>query len=396
MSISSEVKNTLSRSSWIRKMFEEGNRLKEVHGPENVFDFTLGNPDLPPPRQFTEKLQALVKNPPADLHRYMPNAGWPQARRSIARSLQQRTGLPYRGEHLVMTVGAGGALNVVFKALLDPEDEVIILCPYFVEYLFYIANHRGKTVTVETHPDFSIDLEAVEKSITPRTRAILINSPNNPTGKVYGKEELEALAEVLTQGSTRHGHPIYLISDEPYRKILYDDVICPEIPPLYPNTILVTSHSKDLGLAGERIGYLAVTPGASDDSELIEAFTFCNRTLGFVNAPSLFQLAVAECQDVAVDITPYRERRDLLLHHLRGLGLEVETPRGAFYLFPRSPIPDEREFVRQLMQERVLVVPGRGFGRSGYFRLSYAVPSPIIERSLSAWERATARKRKVQ
>ncbi|MCI0651587.1 MAG: pyridoxal phosphate-dependent aminotransferase [Planctomycetes bacterium] len=388
MPISREVREALTRSSWIRRMFEEGTKLKKLHGEDQVFDFSLGNPDLPPPEFFTNRLREILERPPPGLHRYMPNAGWPEVRQKIAVQLERRCGLPYRGENIVMTVGAGGALNVCLKAILDPGDEVIVFAPYFVEYHFYIANHAGRVVAVETRGDFSIDAEALAKAITARTRAVIINSPNNPTGVVYRHEEIAAVAAALARASRTHGRPIYLISDEPYRKIVYPPHSCPEVAPLYEHTVLITSHSKDLGLAGERIGYLAISPRAADAADLFSACTFCNRTLGFVNAPSLFQWAVADCQEAAVDVGTYRERRDLLVAHLRELGFELAEPGGAFYLFPRSPVPDETEFVTRLLESRILVVPGRGFGRPGYFRVSFAVPTETIRRSLPAWEEA--------
>lgn len=387
MPISRSVRETLKQSSWIRRMFEEGNRLKAQHGEENVFDFSLGNPDLDPPEPFLARLRELTQGRPQGIHRYMPNPGWAGVRQKIAAHLEQRTGLPYHGENLLMTVGAGGALNVFLKAVLNPDDEVIVFAPYFVEYLFYIGNHGGRMVQVQTREDFSLSADALAEAITPRTRAVIINSPNNPTGVVYSRNDLESVATVLREQSEQHGTPIYLITDEPYRKIVYDGFDCPEIPPLYEHTILITSHSKDLGLAGERIGYLAVSPAAADAGDLVAACTFTNRTLGFVNAPSLFQLAVADCQDVTVDVATYAERRHLLLEHLRALGFDVVEPGGAFYLFPKSPIPDETEFIARLMEEKILAVPGRGFGREGYFRISFAVPTPVIERSLGAWKR---------
>lgn len=371
-------------------MFEEGNRLKEEFGADAVFDFTLGNPDLDPPEQLLARLRELTQQAPDGLHRYMQNAGWPHVRESVASHLERRTDLPFAGNHVVMTVGAGGALNTLLKAILNPGDEVIVLSPYFVEYQFYIDNHRGVMVQVPCDDTFAPDPVALRSAVTPRTRAVLINSPNNPSGRVYSHEELERTCTALSAAANEHGSPIYLITDEPYRKITYG-AECPEIPQYYKDTVVVTSSSKDLGLAGERIGYLAISPEAADADELAAACTFCNRTLGFVNAPSLFQLAVADCLDVSVDVDRYRTRRDLLHEHLVGLGFEIPAPEGAFYLFPKCPIDDDTKFVRELMEERVLVVPGSGFGTPGYFRVSYAVPSDVIERSLPAWSRVAAR-----
>lgn len=391
MPISDFVREALSRSSWIRKMFEEGNRLKSIHGADQVFDFSLGNPDLPPPAEFTARLREIVNGDSEGIHRYMPNAGWPEVRAKLAAHLAGRTQVPFEAKHVLMTVGAGGALNVCMRAILNPGDEVIALAPYFVEYGFYVANHQGKLVVAETDDSFGPDPAALDRVITERTRMVIINSPNNPTGRVYTQAELEAVGECLRAASARIGRPIYLVTDEPYRKIVFPGYECPEIPPIYDHTIVVTSHSKDLGLAGERIGICAISPRAADADDLIAACTFTNRTLGFVNAPSLFQLAVADCQDVQVDLETYRKRRDLIVPHLQHLGFEVREPGGAFYLFPRSPIEDETEFTRSLLDERILVVPGRGFGRAGFFRISFAVPTPMIERSLEAWTRIAER-----
>jgi len=386
MPISREIAEALERSSWIRRMFEEGARLRREHGSDAVFDFSLGNPILPPPEVVLDRMRRLVDRD--GVHRYMPNAGWPEVRAKIAAHLENRIGLPYRAEHLVMTVGAGGALNVFFRAILDPGDEVIVLSPYFVEYGFYVANARGVLVEVPTTEDFGPpSAERLLAAITPRTRAVVINFPNNPTGRVYSAEELGRLCEALREGSRQIGVPIALVTDEPYRKIIYDGFECPEVPPAYDYTVLITSHSKDLGLAGDRIGYLAISPKAPEAEAVAGACTFCNRTLGFVNAPSLMQLAVADCQDLPVDLTLYRENRQLLLDHLGELGFSISPPGGAFYLFPRSPIEDEVAFVQRLLQERILVVPGRGFGTPGYFRISYAVPRETVEGSLDAWTR---------
>lgn len=386
MPISRAVAEALERSSWIRRMFEEGARLRREHGEEAVCDFALGNPILPPPKPLLDRLRALVDA--EGVHRYMPNAGWPEVREKVAAHLERRTGLPYRLEHVVMTVGAGGALNVLFRAILDPGDEVILLAPYFVEYGFYIRNSGGVPVAVNTTEDFGPPAaEDLLAAVTPRTRAVVINFPNNPTGRIYTTEELRTFCAALGEASRRTGSPILLITDEPYRKIVYEGFECPEVPPHYPQTVLITSHSKDLGLAGDRIGYLAISPRVEEPERLAAACTFCNRTLGFVNAPSLFQLAVADCQDLPVDITLYRENRRILLEHLGELGFAVNAPGGAFYLFPRSPVPDEIEFVTRLVKERILVVPGRGFGTPGYFRISYAVPRAVVERSLPGWTR---------
>ncbi|MGE4613311.1 MAG: pyridoxal phosphate-dependent aminotransferase [Planctomycetota bacterium] len=391
MTISKGVLLSLTKSSWIRKMFEEGNRMKSIHGEDGVFDFTLGNPHLPPPPEFVDRLRELVNGSQEGIHRYMPNSGWPQVRDKIAVDLVKRTELPWTGSHIVMTVGAGGALNIILKTLLNPGDEVLVLSPYFVEYLFYIQNHGGVPVDCPTTEDFCPDPEELLSKVTSRTKAVIINSPNNPTGRVYSQSELEQFCDALRIASERIGHPIYLISDEPYRKITYDGLKCPEVAHCYDDSIIITSHSKDLGLAGDRIGYLAVHPAATNLPDLVAGCTFCNRTLGFVNAPSLFQLAIADCQHVTVDLSEYEQNRATLTKHLAQLGFRFVQPGGAFFLFPHSPEEDDVQFVEQAMEERILVVPGTGFGRAGHFRLSFAVPNEMVERSLSAWETLAAK-----
>ncbi len=395
MPISLSVADALERSSWIRRMFEEGARLRQEHGDKAVFDFSLGNPILPPPPEVIERLKEVVDLEGA--HRYMPNAGWPQVREKVAASLSRRTGLPYGIENILMTVGAGGALNVFLRATLNPGDEVMVISPYFVEYGFYVHHAGGKLVEVAGSADFGPPTaDQILEAVTPRTRAMIINFPNNPTGRIYTEDELREVSAALQEGSQRIGVPITLITDEPYRKIVYDGFDCPEVPPAYEHTALVTSHSKDLGLAGDRIGYLALSPQLANVEALFGACAFCNRTLGFVSAPSLFQLAVADFQDLPVDISLYRENREILLQHLNDLGFDVAPPGGAFYLFPKTPLENEIEFVHRLLEERILVVPGRGFGTPGHFRISYAVPTETIERSLPGWTRVALAYPKLQ
>ena len=385
--VAEALRNSMKNASWIRNMFEEGARLKAEHGEENVFDLSLGNPILEPPEAVLKALRELVNNPSPGSHRYIPNAGLPEVRQYIAESLKAETSLPYTAEHIIVTCGAGGAINVVFKALLNPGDEVVILCPYFVEFDFYAANHGGRLIRAETDEEFQIDLEALEAVITAKTRAVIVNSPNNPTGVVYPEESLRALGEVLRAASHKHGRPIVLISDEPYRNLVFDGLSVPWIPPLYEHTLLVTSHSKDLGLAGERIGYLAVSPHLADRALFCEAAVMANRILGFVNAPALFQRVLPMVAGAAVDVGYYQNLRDRLLKPLREMGYQVVTPQGAFYLFPKSPIPDDVAFVRAAQGERLLVVPGSGFGRPGHFRISFSVTPEVVERALPAFEK---------
>ncbi|SHJ84634.1 pyridoxal phosphate-dependent aminotransferase [Desulfofundulus thermosubterraneus] len=385
MAISKKIAGFLSQASWIRRMFEEGERLRALYGADKVYDFTLGNPDVEPPAAFKEELRKLAANPIPGMHRYMSNAGYEETRRAVAEVLAEETGLSFRTRHVVMTVGAGGGLNVVLKTLLDQGDEVIVLAPYFVEYRFYVDNHGGVIKEVPTGLDFQPDLAALEKAITSRTKAVIINSPNNPTGVIYEAGCLAELGKLLDKKGKELGTTIYLISDEPYAKIVYDGIEVPSVFQFTRNSIVVTSHSKDLALPGERIGYIAVHPEIDESDLLLEGLVFCNRTLGFVNAPALMQRLVAKLQREKVDIAAYQEKRDLLYNHLVSLGFEVVKPQGAFYLFPRSPLPDDLEFARLAQKHNILVVPGSGFGLAGYFRISYCISKQIILNSLPAW-----------
>jgi aspartate aminotransferase len=384
--VATQIQDFISRASWIRRMFEEGNEMKAKYGADNVHDFTLGNPVMEPPVQLVEKLREVAADPAAGQHRYMPNAGYPWVRDKVAEVLAEESGVAIGGGNVIMTVGAACAVNVTLKVILEPGDEVLVLSPYFVEYVFYADNHGGKVKLVETDDEFQPDLAAIEAAIGPKTRAIILNNPNNPTGAVYPRAVLEELAELLERAGERIGHPIYVISDEPYRKIAYDAEVVPSLS-VFRNAILCTSHSKDLALPGERIGYLAVHPEAEDAAELLGAMTFAIRTLGFVNAPALMQRVVADLQRVTVDLQQYRELRDLLYAGLVDAGYECVRPEGAFYMFPKSPLPDDVAFIRKLQEERILAVPGSGFGRPGYFRLSYCVDAELIVKALPGLRR---------
>ena len=388
MGISQKVASYLEKGSWIRKMFEEGARLKAKFGEENVYDFSLGNPPEEPPREFLERVRSLLDRP--GIHRYMPNAGFLEAREAVAQAVARDSGLPVEAGHVVMTVGAGGALNVALKALLDPGEQVIVIAPFFVEYRFYVDNHGGESVVVNSREDFSLDLEAISGAVNERTKAVLLNSPNNPTGVVYGQEEIQALGELLRERGRALGRDIYLLSDEPYRRLLYDGTVFPHVFQYVDNAIIATSHSKDLALAGERIGYLAASPRCADLDRLMAAMVFANRTLGFVNAPAMMQLAVASLQEVTIDVGSYQRRRDRLYQILTGLGFQTTKPQGAFYLFPRSPIANDVAFVQEAQRRRILVAPGTGFGWPGHFRIAYSVPMEMIERSVPAWEALAA------
>jgi aspartate aminotransferase len=385
MSIAVQIKEWMDRSSWIRKMFEEGSALQARYGAENVFDFTLGNPDLEPPELFSKVLKQQVDRHVAGKHGYMPNAGYLQTRKSVAEYLSKEHKVDITEDQVVMTCGAGGALNVVLKTLLNPGEEVIILVPYFVEYLFYVSNHGGSCSQVKTEEDFSLDLAAIEEAISSKTKAIIINSPNNPTGRVYDEASLKGLGELLERKSAEIGKVIYLISDEPYGKIIYDGITVPSVFSAYPNSILVTSYSKELSIPGERIGLIAVSSRAQQLGELVEGMIFCNRTLGFVNAPALMQRVVEHLQGVSVDVSAYQRRRDLLCCKLASFGYRFAKPEGAFYLFPQTPT-DDVEFVQELQNKNILTVPGRGFGMPGFFRIAYCVSEEVIERSLDGFQ----------
>jgi len=389
MSVAHGVTEQLERASWIRRMFEEGARLKAELGAENVCDFTLGNPDLEPPAAVLEILRRVAGESRPHSHAYMPNAGYPQVREKVAAYLGARTGLDYTAEDILMTVGSAGACNAYLRSILDPGDEVIVLMPCFSEYPFYIQNHAGRMVPVESAADFLPDVDRIASAITPRTKAIILNSPNNPTGRVYPEAVLRGLNDLLES----LGHAVTVISDEPYTPIVFDGLKHPEVASIIRRTVVANSWSKTFSIPGERIGYLAISPRLEERAALQAACTFSNRVLGFVNAPAIWQWVIGEALDVPIDVREYQTRRDRMCDTLARMGYEVSRPEGTFYIFPKTPIPDDIAFVRLLAQEGVLGVPGAGFGRSGYFRLSLTVPMDTIERSVAGFERAMARAR---
>lgn len=395
MAVAAKMIQFMENASWIRKMFEEGTRLKKIHGAENVFDFSLGNPYVPPPEIVKTRLLEVIGQAKESIHGYTPNAGLPETRSAVASYLSSEHALKFTQDHVIMTCGAAGAVNIAFKALLDPGDEVLVPAPYFVEYGFYVDNHGGVFKTVPTREDFSLDLEALEQGIGPKTKIVLINSPNNPTGQIYSKESLDQLGELLRQKSRQYDRTIYLISDEPYCKIVYDGHRVPSIFSCYPNTLAATSYSKDLSLPGERIGFAAIHPEAEEIEKLTGALILANRILGFVNAPVLMQRLIIGLQGVCVDANIYRRKRDLLLNYLTEVGYECIKPPGTFYLFPKSPLPDDVQFVRLLQEENVLVVPGKGFGRPGYFRIAYCTDDSTIEKALPGFGRAIEQAKKL-
>ena len=386
MAISKKVKGTLNGASWVRRMFEVGDELKRIHGEENVYDFSLGNPNLEPPPSLKKALVDLAEHPVAGMHRYMSNNGYVETRRAIADYLKEETTLPFTENHIVMTVGAAGGLNVIFKSILDEGDEVIVPSPYFMEFKFYIDNSGGEIRLVETNADFSLNLDEIEKAIGNKTKAILINSPNNPTGVIYSSESLEKLGQLLKRKSRELGRTIYLVSDEAYRRIVYDGIKLPICFDYYPHTVRVTSHSKDLSLAGERIGYVAVSPRCEEADELVGALIFSNRILGFVNAPALMQRLVGPLQRNSIHVEEYEEKRDLFYNALTSFGYQVVKPGGAFISSRKTLIEDDVEFVRELQSKRILTVPGRGFGKPGYFRIAYAVERKMIEAALPGFK----------
>jgi aspartate aminotransferase len=387
MTVAQKISQIMDQSSWIRKMFEEGARLKAEHGADKVFDFSLGNPNLPPPEKFDEILRDTVDSCGLGGHCYMPQAGYPQVCASIAEYLAGEQGVAITCDDIIMTCGAAGALNVIFKALLDPGDEVLTPMPCFVEYRFYADNHGGVLKMVATQPDFTLDLDAMATAITEKTKIVLINSPNNPTGQIYSEENLDALGALLAQKSSEYGRIIYLVSDEPYRKIVFGDATVPSIFKCYNESIIATSYSKDISIPGERIGFAAVNPAATHRQTLMAGMSLTNRILGFVNAPALMQRVVACMQGMSVDIGEYQRKRDLLCDGLADAGYDFTTPSGAFYLFPRTPTDDDVAFVKALQEELILVVPGSGFAGPGHFRIAFCVDDETIVNAMPGFNR---------
>jgi len=381
MTVARTVAEQLERASWIRRMFEIGLQLRQERGAENVFDYSLGNPEVEPPAAVIAALHRVVDENRPHSHGYMPNAGFPGVRASIAAGLAARTGLGFTGDDIIMTCGAAGAINIVLKSILDPGDEVILLNPYFPEYRFYVENHSGHVVTVETDEQFQPDVARIAAAITPRTKAVILNSPNNPTGVVYRAEVLRDLNAVIRE-------PVLVISDEPYRPLVYDGLAVPETMGIISRSVLAWSWSKAMAISGERIGYLAIPPLLPEAAALRNACTFANRILGYINAPAIWQLVVAQTAEVTVDVSLYQAKRDLLCNALNAMGYQAPRPQGSYYVFPKTPIPDDIAFIRLLQEEGILAVPGSGFGRGGYMRLSLTIARGDLERSLPGFERA--------
>ena len=388
MPISGNVSRSMQEGSWIRRMFEVGIAMKSEYGVDKVFDLSLGNPIVEPPSIFKQELINFAQSLDTGRHRYMPNAGYPETRASVANMLSNETGLGFTQNDIVMACGAAGAANVVLRTILNPGDEVIILAPYFGEYVYYIDNHQGVSIVVDTTQEFQLNIDSIREAISERTRAIIINSPNNPSGAIYPEEDLASLCSLLYQKQDEYGTEIFIISDEPYRRLIYDGLTYPQVFPHYGNTIIVNSHAKDLGLPGERIGYIAVHPSYGYKEELVDGFIFCTRTLGFVNAPALMQHVVKTLQGLTVDVAEYQRKRDYLYNSLTDLGYSVIKPQGAFYLFPKSPLDDDVSFVDALQEWNVLTVPGKGFGTPGHFRISYCVEDWVLEGAVQGFAQA--------
>ena len=390
--ISEKMKPYVKNNSAIRMMFEEGNRLRAKYGADKVFDFSLGNPSVPAPDSVREAIIELVNTTdPTVLHGYMSNAGFEDVRQTIAESLNRRFDTNFSAKNLIMTVGAASGLNVILKTILNPGEEVIVFAPYFLEYGAYVRNYDG--VLVEISPDtttFQPNLAEFEQKITPKTRAVIVNTPHNPTGVVYSEETIKKLSAILEAKQKEFGTVIYLISDEPYRELAYDGVEVPYLTKYYNNTVVGYSYSKSLSLPGERIGYLVIPDEADGSEELISAATIANRTLGCVNAPSLIQKVVAKCVDAKTDLVAYDKNRQALYNGLKECGFECIKPQGAFYLFVKSPVEDEKAFCEAGKKYNILMVPGSSFACPGYVRLAYCVSYETIVNSLPEFKKLAA------
>ena len=382
--ISDKMKSFVKNSSAIRAMFEEGKKMAEKYGAENVYDFSLGNPNVPAPVKVKEAIiEELEKEDPVMLHGYMSNSGYEDVRQAVAESLNQRFGTAFHENNIVMTVGAAGGLNVILKAILNPGDQVLVFAPYFGEYNSYVENYDGEVTVVSPNTEtFQPNLTEMEEKITEKTKAVIVNSPNNPTGVVYSEATIKAMAEILAKKEQEFGTDIYLISDEPYRELAYDGVEVPYLTKYYKDTIVGYSFSKSLSLPGERIGYLVIPDEAADSSDLQSAANVATRILGFVNAPSLMQRAVAKCLDAKADVPYYDRNRNALYQGLKELGFSCIKPEGAFYLFVKSPVEDEQVFCQAAKKHHILIVPGSSFACPGYVRIAYCVAYETILNSM--------------
>ncbi len=382
--IAERMVGLVNNNSVIREMFEEGKRLAGIYGAENVFDFSLGNPSVPAPEELNRAVKDILDEEPSIfVHGYMSNAGYEDVRATIAGSINRRFGTSFNQSNIIMTVGAAGGMNVIFKTILNPGDEVLTFSPYFVEYNSYVSNYDGKLVAIDPDTEtFQANIEDLERKITPKTKALIINNPNNPTGVVYSEETIKKVAAILDAKQKEYGTEIFIVSDEPYRELAYDGVEVPYITKYYNNTIVGYSFSKSLSLPGERIGYLVIPDEVDDAEQMKTAAAIATRVLGFVNAPSLMQRAVARCIDAKCDVDSYNRNREALYNGLVKLGFECIKPQGAFYLFVKSPVPDEKEFCNVAKKHNVLLVPGSSFKCAGYVRIAYCVSYDTIVNSL--------------
>lgn len=374
----------LANSSVIRAMFEEGKKMAKVYGEENVYDFSVGNPGLHPPKEVFEAIDYINHEmDPHLVHGYMPNAGYDTTRKAVADNLNKRYGAHFEGKNIIMTVGAGSAINVLMKTVLDPEDDILVFAPYFVEYANWARNYFANTIVVPPSPETGFEPEAseMEKRLTPKTKIVIINNPNNPTGAIYSKKCIEEIAEVLRKKEKEYGHPIYILTDEPYRELVYTDAEVPYIPAIYDHTLMAYSWSKSLSLPGERIGYVAIPDEIDDSAQFIDAAIIANRVCGDTNAPSFMQLVVERCMDARVDVPYYEKNAKDLYKMVTDAGFEAVLPQGAFYLWVKSPDPDESKLVAAAKEERILLVPGSAFAGPGYVRLSFCVSNEMIQRS---------------
>ena len=385
--IAEKMMPLVRNNSAIRTMFEEGRRLAALYGPENVFDFSLGNPNVPAPEAVKQAiLDVLEEEDPVFVHGYMSNAGYEDVRAAVADSLNRRFGTAFHENNILMTVGAASGMNVILKTILNPGDQVLVFAPYFLEYGSYVRNYDGELSVVPPHlPDFQPDLEAFRRQLSPKTKAVIINTPNNPTGVVYSEETLRKLGEILREKEKEFGTDIVLISDEPYRELAYDGVEVPYVTQYYANTVVCYSYSKSLSLPGERIGYLVIPDEMKDSGEVFAAAVIANRVLGCVNAPSLMQRVIKRCVDEGVNLEAYDRNRSRLYGALKEYGFSCIRPQGAFYLFVKSPLEDEAQFCRICKEHNILVVPGSSFACPGYVRIAYCVSYQQIERSLPAF-----------
>ncbi|GFK96071.1 Aspartate aminotransferase [Fundidesulfovibrio magnetotacticus] len=388
--LSAEIADALSKGSWIRRIFEMGAEMKKLHGADRVYDFSLGNPDLPSPPVVGQCLAEMAERAQEPFaFGYMPNAGYPHVREALAEQVSREQGMAFTADDLLLTCGAAGGINAFFRAVLTPGDEVLCPRPYFVEYGFYVGNHGGKLVTAPAKlPSFDLDVPAMLAAVTERTRVIMLNSPNNPTGRIYSEEALTELARGLKALNAKREKPILILADEPYRFLAYGGATVPSLPRIYPYTAVASSFSKNLSLAGERIGYVAVCPTMPGKEDLMAGIVFANRILGYVNAPAIGQAILLKALGSQVDASVYEDRRAAMAKVLADAGYEFHLPEGAFYFFPKAPGGDDVAFVGKLRDQRVLAVPGSGFGLPGYFRLTFCVDRKVIENAAEGFARA--------